>query len=151
MDIEEIRKKYSSLLREKVDMLNKYLLFTSKIKEKLYSKNISGVYVHIKERQDVINEINRIDKEIEKFNQKNDPLIKESLNYIRTSFKVYYEDIKRILESISKLDRECIDLAKVENDYLKSEILKLQDSRRAAEKYRPLPDQHPRFLDIRLS
>lgn len=149
MDIEELCKKCGSRLREKIRLLDGYKEATARIKEALESKDVVRLDRHLKERQGVIAKIERIDKEVDKYLQGNDFSLDKLSEKARNLVGGYLDRIKTALESLSGLDRECLELARAEHDCMKSEILKMQHGRRTARGYRATCRQAPRFLDTK--
>lgn len=149
MEVEKIGKKCCARLREKIRLLDSYKLATSRIKEALESKDVLRLDRHLKERQGIIGRIEQIDKQVDKFLQGNGFSVEKLSEKAKDLFRSYFDQIRRVLESISGPDKGCLELAQAEHDCIKSEILKAQRVRQVARGYRPTPHQTPRFLDLK--
>lgn len=149
MKVEEICRKCCSRLKEKIELLSSYKLATSKIKETLESKDLRRLDHHLKERQRLIDKIEQVDKEVDMLTRENGFSIERLSEKARDLFKGYVDQIRDVLESLSGLDKGCLELARTEHDSVKSEILKIQQGRRVVNGYRPARCQTPRFLDMK--
>ncbi|MBW1739574.1 MAG: hypothetical protein JRJ42_00400 [Deltaproteobacteria bacterium] len=149
MEAEEICKKCCSRLREKTRLLGNYNETTAKIKEALESKDILGLDRRLKARQGLIDKIEQIDKEIDTLTRGNGFSIERLSDKSKDLFRGYFDQMRTVLEPLSGLDRDCLDLAQAEYDGMKSEILKVRQGLRVARGYRPRLHQSPRFLDVK--
>ncbi|NVL89819.1 MAG: hypothetical protein HWN69_02320 [Desulfobacterales bacterium] len=149
MKVEEICKKCCSRLKEKIELLSSYKLATSKIKETLELKDLRRLGRYLKERQRLIDKIEQIDKEVNMLTRENGFSIEKLSEKARDLFRGYVDRIRDVLESLSGIDKGCLDLARTEHDSVKSEILKIQQGRRVVNGYRQARRQTPRFLDMK--
>jgi hypothetical protein len=149
MEIEEICEKYAAGLEEKIRLLDCFTGATSRMKEALESNDIREIDLHLKERQGIIQRIERIDREIDSFVQIEGFSADEVSGKAKERLRGYIERMRSTLESLSGVDRECVQVARGEHDRMKSEILNIHCGRRAAKGYRVTGHQNPRFLDTR--
>jgi hypothetical protein len=149
MELGEICKKHCALLREKIQLLESFLQATFKMKDAIESKDIRGITLRVKERQGVINEIERIDKEVDKITQQDSFSIARSSEKAKDQVRSYSDKIKTTLESLADVDKKCLTLACAEHECLKSDILKVRQGFHVARGYRGVGYKNPRFLDMK--
>ncbi len=149
MTMDEMWKKYCSRLKEKIRLLDSFAQATSKVKDAIDSKDISQTALHVKERQGIIDRIERIDTEIRQFLLRDGFSIEEVSNKTKDLVRTYLDQIKTMLKSLADVDKECLALAEIEYDALKSDILDVRRGRGVAKGYRGTCQQSPRFLDMK--
>lgn len=149
METEEIHKEVCGKLREKIQLLESFSQATFKMKDALESKDIRRITLRVKERQGVINEIERIDKEVDNITQQDSFSIEKLSEKARDLFRSYSDKTKTTLESLADVDKICLTLARAEHECLKSDILKVRQGFHVARGYRGVGYQNPRFLDVK--
>lgn len=136
-------------LREKIQLLGSFSKATARMKDALESQDIRGITLRVKERQGVINEIERIDKEVDNITQQDSFSIEKLSEKARDLIRSYSDKIKTTLESLADVDKKCLTLARAEHESLKSDILKARQGLHVARGYRGVGCQNPRFLDMK--
>jgi hypothetical protein len=149
METEGNHKKLRGRLREKIQLLESFSQATARMKDAIESKDIRGITLRVKERQGVINEIERIDKEVDKITQQDSFSIARSSEKAKDQVRSYSDKIKTTLESLADVDKKCLSLARAEHESLKSDILKVRQGFHVARGYRGVGCQNPRFLDMK--
>jgi hypothetical protein len=149
MEMEHICEKYAAGLEEKIRLLDCFRQATSKMKEALESNDIGQIDLHLKERQGIIQRIEKIDREIDGFVQVEGFRADKVSGKAKERLRGYIERMRSTLESLSGVDKDYLHLARAEHDRMKSEILGIHCGRRAAKGYRVTGHQNPRFLDMR--
>lgn len=149
METEEIYKEVCGRLREKIQLLESFSQATFTIKDALESKDIRRITLRVKERQGVINEIERIDKEVDNITQQDSFSIEKLSEKARDLIRNYSDKIKTTLESLADVDKKCLTLAGAEHECLKSDILKVRQGFHVSRGYRGVGYQNPRFLDMK--
>lgn len=149
METEESHKEFWGRLREKVQLLESFSQATARMKDALESKDIRRIALRVKERQGVINEIERIDKEVDNITQQDSFSIEKLSEKVRDLVRSYSDKIKTTLESLADVDKKCLSLARTEHESLKSDILKVRQGLHVARGYRGMSCQNPRFLDMK--
>ena len=149
MEIEEICKKYSARLKDRIGLLDGFTQATAKMKEALEAKDIRQINLHLKERQGIIDRIQNIDNEVDSFVHADGFSMDRVSGKAKDQLRGYFDRMRSTLESLSGTDKQCLQLAGDEHDRMKSEILTVQRGRRVARGYRPTCHQIPRFLDMK--
>jgi hypothetical protein len=148
-DIETIADQYRSCLREKIQRLEEFKEATLKTEEAAASRDVPQIVLHLKERQALINRIERIDRELHRFTQGDGFSIERLSLQSKNLARRCLEQLKKALDSIVAMDKECLALARAHHEAMKSKILKVQHGLRAARGYRLAVEHHPRFLDVK--
>ena len=148
-DIETIADQYRSCLRDKIQGLEEFKQFTVKIWEAIGSRDIPQIIFHVKERQGLIDRIERIDRELYRFTQGDGFSIERLSLQSKNLARRCLEQLKKALDSIVAMDKECLALARAHHEAMKSEILKVRHGLRAAKGYQLAVEHHPRFLDVK--
>jgi len=149
METEESHKEFCGRLREKIQLLESFSQATFRMKDAVESKDIRGITLRVKERQGVINEIERIDKEVDNITQQDSFSIEKLSEKARDLIRSYSDKIKTTLESLADVDKKCLTLVRAEHECLKSDILKVRQGFHVARGYRGVGYQNPRFLDMK--
>lgn len=149
METEESHKEFCGRLREKIQLLESFLQATFKMKDAIESKDIRRITLRVKERQGVINEIERIDKEVDNITQQDSFSIEKLSEKAKDLIRSYSDKIKATLESLADVDKKCLTLARAEHESLKSDILKVRQGLHVARGYMRMSYQNPRFLDMK--
>lgn len=149
MKIDEMWKKYCSRLKEKIRLLDSFAQVTAKMKDAIECKDIPGMALHVKERQGIIDRVERIDREVDQLAQGDGFSIEKLSSKAKDLFRSHLDQIKRILESFADVDKECVSLAEADHEALRSDILNARRGLSVAKGYRGSCHQGPRFLDIK--
>ena len=149
METEESHKEFCGRLREKIQLLESFSQATFKMKDALESKDIRRITLRVKERQGVINEIERINKEVDQIAQKGSFSMERLSQKAKDLIRSYSDKIKATLESLADVDKKCLTLARAEHESLKSDILKVRQGLHVARGYMRMSYQNPRFLDMK--
>jgi len=149
MNIEERCKQYCGRLKAKVQLLDAFKLATAKMKEILDSKDMPRMALHVKERQRIIDRIERIDREANQFVQGDSFSIEKLSNKAKDVVRSHWDQMKTTLASLADVDKECLALAEAEHEALKSDILKVRLGLGVAKSYRGTCHQGARFLDLK--
>jgi hypothetical protein len=147
--LEQIADQYCACLREKIQRLEAFKQATLKMKEATASRDIPQIVLHVKERQGLINRIEQMDRELHRFTQGDGFSIERLSHQSKNLARRCLEQLKKALDSIAAMDKECLVLARAHHEAMKSEILKVRHGLRAARGYRLAVDHHPRFLDVK--
>jgi Mg2+ and Co2+ transporter CorA len=148
-DLEKIADQYCACLREKIQQLEEFKQATLKMKEATASRDIPQIVLHVKERQGLIDGIERMDKVLHKLTQGDSLSIERLSHESKNLARRCLEQLKTALESLAAMEKECLALARAYHDSMKSEILKVRQGLRAARGYRLAVEHHPRFLDVK--
>jgi hypothetical protein len=148
-DLEKIADQYCACLREKIQQLAEFKQATLKMKEATVSRDIPQIVLHVKERQGLIDRIERMDKVLHKLTQGDSLSIERLSHESKNLARRCLEQLKTALESLAAMEKECLALARAYHDSMKSEILKVRQGLRAARGYRLAVEHHPRFLDVK--
>jgi hypothetical protein len=146
--LEQIADQYFACLQEKIQRLEEFKQATLKMKEATASRDIQQVVLHVKERKDLIDRIEQMDRVLHKFTQGDSFSIERLSRQSKNLARRCLEQLKTALESLAAMDKECLTLARAHHDSMKSEILKVRHGLRAAKGYRLRVEHHPRFLDV---
>jgi len=147
--LEQIADQYCSCLREKIQQLEEFKQATLKMKEAAAARDIPKIVLHVKERQGLIDRIERMDRVLHKFTQGDSFSIERLAHQSKNLARRCLEQLKTALESLAAMDKECLTVARAHHDSMKSEILKVRHGLRAARGYRLAVEYHPRFLDVK--
>jgi methionine synthase II (cobalamin-independent) len=147
--VEQMVDQYCACLREKIQRLEEFKQATLKMKEAAVSRDIPRIVRHLKERQGLIDRIEQMDRVLNKFKQGDSFSIERLSHQSKNLARRCLEQLKKALESLAAMDKECLDLALAHHDSMKSEILKVRHGLRAARGYRLTVEHHPRFLDVK--
>jgi len=148
-DLEKIADQYCACLREKIQQLEEFKQATLKMKEATASRDIPQIVLYVKERQGLIDRIQRMDKVLHKLTQGDSLSIERLSHQSKNLARRCLEQLKTALESLAAMEKECLALARAHHDSMKSEILKVRQGLRAARGYRLAVEHHPRFLDVK--
>lgn len=149
MEIEETVIKYCVHLKEKIRLLNSFKKATLNIKEALECRDIPLLDHYLKERNGIIGKIEQVDKKLNRIIGIAGFSMGKLSREAKSLLGGYFDQIRTLLESLSDVDRDCLSLARVEYDCIKSEILKTQQGRHTVTQYRPKSGQSARLLDIK--
>lgn len=130
-------------------MLDSFAQVTAKMKDAIECKDILGMARHVKERQGIIDRVERIDREVDQLAQGDGFSMEKLSSKAKDLFRSHLDQIKKILESLADVDKECVSLAGAEHEALKSDILSARRGLCVAKGYRGSCHQGPRFLDIK--
>lgn len=130
-------------------MLASFGQATSKMKGAIESKDIPRMAFHVKERQGIIDRIERIDREVYQFVQGDGFSIEKLSNKAKDVVRSHLDQIKTTLASFAAMDKECLALAQSQHESLKSDILRVRRGVCAAKSYRGTCHQSARFLDMK--
>jgi DNA-binding GntR family transcriptional regulator len=147
--LEQMVQQYCACLREKIQQLEEFKQATLKMKEAAASRDIPRIVRHVKERQGLIGRIEQMDRVLNEFKQGDSFSIERLSHQSKNLARRCLEQLKKALESIAAMDKECLDLALAHHDSMKAEILKIRHGLRAARGYRLAVERHPRFLDVK--
>jgi hypothetical protein len=142
-------KEYCSRLKEKVQLLDAFKQATVKMKNVIDSKDIPRMALHVKERQRIIDRIERIDREVNQFVQGDSFSIEKLCNKAKDVVRSHLDQMKTTLASLADVDKECLALAQAQHEALKSDILKVRLGLRVTKSYRGTCHQGARFLDMK--
>jgi len=149
MKREENFEKYNSRLREKMQLLDTFRRKSVMVKDAINSKDISGLNLHLKERQRLIDMIKSCDKECEGFEKKYS-FSMEKLSQMAKDLVLKCKDqIRGLLKSIAEIDTECGVLTQAEYDLTKNDVLKARRGFQVTRGYGDKRYRHPRFLDMK--
>jgi hypothetical protein len=148
-DLEKMDDQYCACLLEKIQRLEAFKQATLKTKEAAASRDVSQIVLHLKERQGLIDRIEQTDRELHRFTQGDGFSIERLSNQSKNLARRCLEQLKKALESIAAMDKECLALVRAHHEAMKSEILKVRHGFRAAMGYRLAVEHHPRFLDVK--
>jgi len=147
--LEQMADQYCASLQEKIQRLEEFKQATLKMKEATASGDIPRIALHVKERQGLIDRMERMDRVLRKFTQGDSFSIERLSHQSKNLARRCLEQLKTALESLAAMDKECLALARARHDSMKSEILRVRHGLRAARGYRVMVERHPRFLDVR--
>ena len=136
-----------SCLEEKLDLFNRYLSITKRMKADLDSREASNLGGFLSERQDCIKRIQKIDLSLEKIIKTGAYDLKRISGKFMKLVDGYLANIKRITETVDLMDRELMDMVKEESGGIKGELLRIRNVRQGARGYRREEGYSPRFLD----
>jgi hypothetical protein len=148
-DIKTIADQYCACSREKIRRLEEFKQVIMNTRQAIGSRDVAQVVLHVKERQCLIDSIERKDREFHKSAQGDGFSIERLSDQSKKLVKRCQEQLKRALESVAAMDKECLALARAQCGSMKSEILKVRHGLRAARGYRMALEHHPRFLDVK--
>ncbi len=148
-DLEKMDDQYYACLLEKIRRLEGFKQATLETKEAAASRDVSQIVLHLKERQGLIDRIEQTDRELHRFTKQDAFSIERLSHQSKNMVGRCFEQLKKALESIAALDKECLALAQAHLNSMKSEILKVRHGLRAARGYRLAVEHHPRFLDVK--
>ncbi len=149
MKCEESFDKYNSRLREKIRLLDTFRQKSVMVKNAIDSKDISGLNLHLKERQRLIDMIKRCDKECEGFEKKYGFSMGKLSQMAKNLVLKCKDQIRGLLKSIAEIDTECGALAQAEYDLTKNDVLKARRGFQVTRGYGDKRYRYPRFLDMK--
>jgi len=149
MDFQQAADEYCKHLDKKLGLLGGFKEETENVKHLLDAGETSRLGVQLKKRQKFIDQINGLDKKAGTFWPGGSPAPGKCDEKTRRRIEDYHERIKKTLEVISALDRECRSAVSERRDGLKQEILQLKQGVAATKGYGVARRDDPRFLDVR--
>lgn len=146
MDPRESREKYRMRLAQKRKLFTDYSNATRCLKQSLEEKNEKQSAACIKQRTRIIHKIQKTNKTIDNETKKTGSNI--HLFHDAEIINIQNE-IRTLMAQGSTLDKECAQLARIERDAIKAELLNLRKNRSRAGGYRKNAYHPSRFVDIR--
>lgn len=154
-------KEICSFLEKKRTFFDQYLSLTKEMKETFEDKKVKYFGGLLSQRQDCIRRIEKIDASIKKIinassynrNHMSPPTRPLPLQGRgkgvgqRSIIDSYLTDIKRVMETADRLERELTSLVKEEGESIKRELLEMRNVRQAAKGYKNDIEYSPRFLN----
>ena len=138
---------YMELVKDKKDLFEGYRITTLQLKEALAKKSLRDAQSCIAKRRQISKQINRIDTILEnktiEGNKDRDVINANRDNENGGLFK----DMEQIINEISTLENDCINLATTERDLLKKELLGYQHGKRGTKGYRSSNAAPAKFID----
>ena len=141
------RKKMCFFLEKKLALFDRYLSITKRMKKALKDKEAVNPGIFISERQNCINEIEKVDASIENIiNTSTD-----KMNNIRDKFSelinTYLSSIKSIMKTVDLIDRKLMVMVEDECQSKKKELLNMRNFQQGTRGYKKETRYTPRFLD----
>ena len=148
--MKEIEKEYCMFLEKKLMQFKQYQTFTEKMRHIMCSKeknkDISGL---ISKRQSCIGAIEKINASLEKIVKKGSAGFSDIQKQYKNMIDSYMSRIKDIMIQIDLMDKELVAVTVEQSNGIKTELLKMQNMRRATKSYKAYKNCPARFLDTR--
>ncbi len=148
--MENMEKEYCMFLEKKLVQFKQYQSFTEKMKHIMCNreknKEISGL---ISRRQTCIGAIEKINASMEKIFKKGSAGLSGIQKQYKSLIDGYMSSIKDIMLQIDLMDRELVAISAEQRDGIKTELLKIRNTRQAAKGYKSNMRYPARFLDTR--
>jgi hypothetical protein len=138
-----------SFLETKLALFKKYLSVTKRMKAGSSSQEADHLGQLIVKRQDLIQKIDRIDMSIKRMISRGSDKPYPVAEKIKGLVDSYSKSIKKIMEKVESLDRELSAAIKQEGDSIKTDLLGMQQVRKAAKGYGSFQRYPAKFLDTR--
>ena len=139
-----------NFLAEKICLLTDYRDTTLRMKEGFGPDNNSLLQGCIRNRQQLISRIEKIDTSIHALNPGDEPE-DISEDKIGDEIATQIRNLEKLLDDICELDNQCIDLAQAERNILKDEILRYQQKRQLSKGYRFSGVTPAKFVDTMIA
>jgi len=148
--MENMEKEYCMFLEKKLVQFKQYQSFTEKMKHIMCNreknKEISAL---ILTRQSCISAIEKINASMEKIFKKGSAGLSGIQKQYKSLIDGYMVSIKDIMLQIDLMDRELVAISAEQRDGIKTELLKIRNTRQAAKGYKSNMRYPARFLDTR--
>jgi hypothetical protein len=135
------------LLETKLNLFNRYLTTTQKMKAAFGNNAERSLGFLISVRQDLIRKIDEIDRAIKKIQ----PMSPDRHDLISDKFKGliagYLKKLKDIMDTVEPLDRDLIDMVRQQGQSIKTSLLKRQKVQQAFKGYGNFRKYPAKFLD----
>lgn len=127
--------KFHALLEEKESLLNEYGKATAAINGLLEAEDHAKINVGIEKRQNIINQVNLLDKQIEEivFVFKMGCFSSDEQEKVEESFK----KIENLVSLLAVAEQKCLSRVKARHEAAKTRILDMRAKRRANKGYAP--------------
>ena len=149
MDSEDTARQYCAKLTDKLDLLGRFARETAKLKEAIASKETEQIVLHVQERRRVVDRIERMDKEVERFSLDRGFSIEKLSKKAQGMVGDCLDKIKASLQALVHEDNECLALAHAEHDSMKADIVNVRNGLQVARGYGRPSMKRPRFLDVK--
>jgi hypothetical protein len=143
----DLGKEICSLLEKKTVFFDHYLSITERMKEAFVHKRETDSRTSVSEREACINKIQKIDASLKKIMGNRPDRLQDISEKCKGMIDGYLRGLRHTMETVDRIDRELIGMVRAEGENIKTELLKLQDVRQAAQGYRDKIKSTPRFLD----
>ena len=147
---EKLLRKYREHIKEKTNLLEIYRDATLKMMEQMRQKNLSEVHVCTNKRQQAITRINNLDRALKEMTPQPPESKQIAYDEMDEDLVGFYKNMKQIIDDISEVEKECMDIAKAERNSLMQDILHYRQHRHHTEGYRAGGAAVPKFIDTRI-
>jgi hypothetical protein len=145
-DRKEKRDGLCELIKEKILLFRKFLSLSESMKEMLEKENMIRIRVLLRQRQDHMNRIDRLDVRIKTW--KNEDQKGPSPNMEKRLLSLLKE-LEEIIKKAIRADEDCADLALSRIEGLRTDLVRVSAGKQGVSGYRGKAQQKPRFLDMR--
>lgn len=145
----EAGKKICSFLEKKLALVKQYLAITERMKEAIINDKEDNLSGFIKQRQEYMKKIDKIDRSIADTIKAYGEHFKSVSNRFRGSIDSHIQHIRRVVEAVAPIEKEVMMMVKAESESVKTDLLKRRHIRHAVKGYRNGLGPHARFLDTR--
>ena len=147
---EKSLRKYREFIKERTNLLEIYRDTTLKMTEQMGQKNLFEVQACISERQQAITRINKIDRALKETKPQTPESKQIAYDEMGEDLAGIYKHMKQMIDDISEIEKECMDIAKAERNSLRREILHYRQHRHHTKEYRASGAAVPKFIDTKI-
>jgi hypothetical protein len=133
------------LIREKILLFKNFLSLSKSLKEMLEEENMARIRILLRQRQDYINRIDRLDARIR--NRKNLDM-KAPGQHMEKRLLSLVKELEEITGKTMRVDKDCADLAFSRIEGIRAGLIRIRAGRQGFKGYTGKPLQRPRFLDL---
>ena len=144
-----IKETLCDCLEKKLAIFQHYLSITKQMKHSIEETKEKQLRRQILERQYCIKKIRNIDESIKKILSKTQSKTSFNSHIYNGSVRHYINKIQEIIETITPLDKELRTQVNSECNDLKTALLRIQHTRKAARGYGKKTEYSPRLIDAR--
>ena len=138
---------HMKLIKDKKELFDNYRLTTLKLKEALHNKKLAEVHSCIADRQQMVKRINRIDQMLETRTKEVLGDKEVTSHHMNEDTNILFKEMAQVINEISVIENDCMNLAVTERDLLKHELLGYQQSKRGTKGYQSGNVAPAKFID----